>query len=587
MKNPIKPATLLEALCVRQKISGQTLLSTFKALPKVAAIRLPRAFDDSDDIYPLLLTLTDSERTKFNITLPVMRPSPPPPPSPQPIYQVRVHAILSANDDGSGGASDPNAVDANYLKQLIDTTNIIYKGVGVQFVYNPATDFQRVNSSLLNLDFTVPAGLNYDLPESQPPLTDEQVNNLAKAHADERQRIGREHRHKMVLLFCDGNMLVYDKSQKRWTIIFRTYAFSGEDAEFVALPTGKGDLQGFANLVAHETGHYFHQWHTHGWQPANEEDAAAIIKDAVEKGSLSTEDGAKVFDGDVTQVTDTPPDPGNGLFDHVYGQGGCAAQESVKVPVTFSGGNKKEYKLKPDRGNVMSYFKHCLSFPMHFSPMQVTGMRRSLEEENRWHLIHPSMRLRTLGVYVINNQPSYYAVWHPSEEPEIQVYDWSYKELRAKYDELWPQGWRLKILSPYVLNGQVRYAAVWKPSTEGEIQVYDWPYKEMRAKYDELWPQGWRLKILSPYVLNGQVRYAAVWKPSTEGEIQVYDWPYKEMRAKYDELWSQGWRLKMLSPYVLNGQVRYAAVWKPSTEGEIQVYDWAYKDCRALYDRMW
>ncbi|MFN9941402.1 MAG: hypothetical protein ACK56I_18175, partial [bacterium] len=210
---------------------------------------------------------------------------------------------------------------------------IIYKSVGVQFAYNPATDFQRVNSSLLNLDFTAPPDLNYDQPESQPPLTDEQVNNLAKAHSDERQRIGREHRHKMVLLFCDGNMLAYDKGQKRWTMIFRTFAFSGEDAEFVALPTGKGELQGFANLVAHETGHYFHQWHTHGSQPANEEDAAAIIKDAVEKGSLSTEDGAKVFDGDGTQVTDTPPDPGNNLFDHVYGQEGCAAQDSVKVQV--------------------------------------------------------------------------------------------------------------------------------------------------------------------------------------------------------------------------------------------------------------
>ena len=213
---------------------------------------------------------------------------------------MRVHAILCANDDGSGGAAESNALDTNYLKQLIDTTNIIYKNVGVQFIYDPANDFERVNSTLLNLDFVVPAGLNFNLPESQPPLTDEQVNNLAKAHAEERQRIGRKHRHKMVLLFCDGNMLVYDKNQGRWIITYRTYAFSGEDAEFVALPTGKGDLQGFANLLAHETGHYFHQWHTHGWQPANEEEAAAaIIKDAVEKGNLSVDDGAKVFDGDV------------------------------------------------------------------------------------------------------------------------------------------------------------------------------------------------------------------------------------------------------------------------------------------------
>ena len=109
----------------------------------------------------------------------------------------------------------------------------------------------------------------------------------------------------------------------------------------------------------------------------------------------------------------------------------------MKVPVTFSDGTKKEYELKPDRGNVMSYFKHCLNFPMHFSPMQVTDMRQSLEEKNRWHLIHPSMRLHTLGVYVVNGQVRYAAVWHPSTENEIQVYDWAYADLRAKYDCMW------------------------------------------------------------------------------------------------------------------------------------------------------
>ena len=88
-----------------------------------------------------------------------------------------------------------------------------------------------------------------------------------------------------------------------------------------------------------------------------------------------------------------------------------------------------------------------------------------------------------------------------------------------------------------MVNRQVRYAAVWRPSTEGEIQVYDWPQQELRAKYDELWPQGWRLKLLSPYVVNRQVRYAAVWRPSTEGEIQVYDWPQKDLRAEYDRMW--------------------------------------------------
>jgi hypothetical protein len=71
-------------------------------------------------------------------------------------------------------------------------------------------------------------------------------------------------------------------------------------------------------------------------------------------------------------------------------------------------------------------------------------------------------------------------------------------------------------------NDPVVYTAVWRPSTEGEIQVYGWKYEDYRAKYDELWNQGWRLKLLNVYVVSGQVLYTAVWRPSTEGEIQVY-----------------------------------------------------------------
>jgi hypothetical protein len=99
--------------------------------------------------------------------------------------------------------------------------------------------------------------------------------------------------------------------------------------------------------------------------------------------------------------------------------------------------------------------------------------------------------------------------------------------------------------------GPVHYTAVWQPSTEGEIQVYGWTYQDYRAKYDELWPQGWRLKLLDVYVVDGQVRYTAVWQPSTEGEIQVYGWMYGIYRAKYDALWPQGWRLKLLDIYTI------------------------------------
>jgi hypothetical protein len=171
---------------------------------------------------------------------------------------------------------------------------------------------------------------------------------------------------------------------------------------------------------------------------------------------------------------------------------------------------------------------------------------------------------------------------------ETQVYGWSYADYRALYNQLWPQGWRLYILQSYVTsNGQVLYNAVWRPSTSAEIQVYGWSYADYRAKYDELWPQGWRLYILQSYVKNGQVLYNAVWRRGTIGEIQFYGRSYADYRAKYDELWPQGWRLYILQSYVKNGQVLYNAVWRPGTSAEIQVYGWSYADYRAKYDELW
>jgi hypothetical protein len=112
----MKLAELLKSISIRQKVSGKDLLNVYKALPKVTSIRLPSGFDDSDDIQPLLLSLTDAERAEFGLGVPVKVPLPaPPPPGPEPVCQVRIHAILCANDDGSGGASTPDAVDANYI----------------------------------------------------------------------------------------------------------------------------------------------------------------------------------------------------------------------------------------------------------------------------------------------------------------------------------------------------------------------------------------------------------------------------------------------------------------------------------------
>lgn len=183
---------------------------------------------------------------------------------------------------------------------------------------------------------------------------------------------------------------------------------------------------------------------------------------------------------------------------------------------------------------------------------------------------------------------SYTAVWEPSKAGEIQLYDVTYEEYRAKYDQLWGQGWRLKGLQVAVVGGtQVRYTAVWQPSTTGEIQVYGFTYEDYRKKYDELWAKGWRLKLLQPFVLSGtQVRYTAVWQQSTAGEIQLYGVRYTDFRAKYDELWGQGWRLKTQQTFISRAAPPKVRVPKPSPEQLTQRAIEAYKADGGLSSRV-
>ena len=192
-------------------------------------------------------------------------------------------------------------------------------------------------------------------------------------------------------------------------------------------------------------------------------------------------------------------------------------------------------------------------------------------------------RLQSLDVNVIDGEQQYSAVWRKiGNVDEKAVYGWSYDRYRAKYDELWKDGWRLHLLEPFVLDGQMVYSAVWrKLGNVAEKQVYGWSYDDYRAKYDELWKDGWRLHLLEPFMKDGKVKYTAVWRKTGGGEIQVYGWKYADYRKKYDDLWGKGWRLHRLENYLEGGTLRYTAVWKPAEGGEIQVYGWDYEAFRA------
>lgn len=90
-------------------------------------------------------------------------------------------------------------------------------------------------------------------------------------------------------------------------------------------------------VFAHELGHFLQNRHTFGTQPKNAAEAAAAIRQYVEKGNDKA-DGANVFDGDARWVTDTPPDPGDDLFAAVHGTK-CSPAATTGIAAVISEGD--------------------------------------------------------------------------------------------------------------------------------------------------------------------------------------------------------------------------------------------------------
>ena len=86
-------------------------------------------------------------------------------------------------------------------------------------------------------------------------------------------------------------------------------------------------------------------------------------------------------------IDDTPPDPRGAIWKEVHGSK-CGPEDELSFWVDFGDGTEPTtYVLRPQRWNIMSYFKGCPG-PKGITRGQANEARRCLlEEENRRHLI--------------------------------------------------------------------------------------------------------------------------------------------------------------------------------------------------------
>lgn len=302
-----------------------------------------------------------------------------------PVYKIRIHAIRTANDNGTHAAT----ISPNEIKHYVDQANRVWWSSGIEFVFDPEKDFEHRDSTLLNYDCLLDDYWeNFRDPDWSPTRTD------GTMYDEERMRVGNQYKGKLVIFFRYGNGFRFDEEKNVWKHTPGTGGFSSSTKSFVAMPRMYAEM----NLLAHEIGHYMHLPHPFAGDVESVEEAAQEIRNWVEVQGHSTQNALLAFDGDNKEryseihadIKDTPPDAKGAIFVSAHGEGAnCkASYPIVQIPVLFSGDYQTVYTLRPDRLNIMSYFKHCYALGQHhLSGDQITIARNALTNGNRRHLL--------------------------------------------------------------------------------------------------------------------------------------------------------------------------------------------------------
>jgi hypothetical protein len=66
-------------------------------------------------------------------------------------YELRIHTVLTADDDGSRAAT----ITGTQIANLVATANDVWAGAGIHFEFDPALDVERRSDSRLNNDCTI------------------------------------------------------------------------------------------------------------------------------------------------------------------------------------------------------------------------------------------------------------------------------------------------------------------------------------------------------------------------------------------------------------------------------------------------
>jgi hypothetical protein len=474
------------------------------------------------------------------------------------MYDIRIVAILTANDDGSQAATPSPAA----IAKSVALANEVYNPREVNFLFDVATDIYRFNDDFLNRDCRRRDHGVYTDPNVEPgadPAFEAELMNKR------RNEVALRFPGRITIYFTAGSRYYWSATEGRWIYGPRGYSWSNHFDEFVSMAAHAAG----SDLMAHEIGHYLHLDHTFANTPATIADAVALIRKFVEvdKGSKDAVPG--LFEGD--GVVDTPPDPGPGIFKNQ-----CDPAESlVSIPVTFADGSNRTYVLSPDRENIMNYWnKTCRGGIPRISVGQSNRVHNALHKGNRRHLVDPAVL--------------YFGSFGQGDRSQTRAISWAINDFAKRFDEELKAGRRCVHMQAYDIGGgQIRFDGVWEPAKGvGQTRAITWAIGDFAKRFDEELKAGRRCVHMQAYDIGGgQIRFDGVWETANVQQTRAITWAIGDFAKRFDEELKAGRRCVHMQAYSIGGgQIRYDGVWESANVEQTRAITWAIGDFAKRFD---
>lgn len=293
---------------------------------------------------------------------------------------IRLHVVALVDDTGYYGTD----VSRKGFANLVALTNRHFRDTGIQFDYDPATDFEQIEDTAANADQTIRQFGNA-LAGKRPSKMLVILRYGGQVAADGTR-------------IATGNGNAYPPPNDE----FRPPHFQRDEVQnYVALPNQSALITQSDSFMSHEFGHFLGLYHTFpGWTHECNEvfghvgcrpDGSVPSVDAVIGAALDYASNVLIgsgegnFDGD--GLSDTPPDPGPYLYNRL-GRNFCT-QPQLNVSGNSSYGKPGALSFRPSTTNIMSYYGSCndgnVDRPRaeRFTNQQVQRMRRTLTTGGR------------------------------------------------------------------------------------------------------------------------------------------------------------------------------------------------------------